>query len=62
MGLHAPCGVIVRRFGLRGEDEMTLEELGAMYGVTRERIRQIEAKQLTAMSHPAHQRLLRNLL
>lgn len=54
--------VIVRRFGLRGEDEMTLEELGAMYGVTRERIRQIEAKQLTAMSHPAHQRLLRNLL
>ncbi|ULB09179.1 sigma-70 family RNA polymerase sigma factor [Cereibacter azotoformans] len=53
--------VIVRRFGLRGEDEMTLEELGAIYGVTRERIRQIEAKRLAEIGHRAHRRLLRNL-
>lgn len=56
------ANVVVRRFGLRGEDEMTLEELGAVYGVTRERIRQIEAKRLAEMRHPAYQRLLRNLL
>jgi RNA polymerase primary sigma factor len=54
--------VIIRRFGLRDEDEMTLEELGAIYGVTRERIRQIEAKRLAEIGHPAHQRLLRNLI
>ena len=54
--------VVARRFGLRGEDEMTLEELGSIYGVTRERIRQIEAKRLAEIGHPAHQRLLRNLL
>ncbi|MFY2826574.1 sigma-70 family RNA polymerase sigma factor [Ruegeria sp. MALMAid1280] len=54
--------VLVRRFGLREEDEMTLEELGAIYGVTRERIRQIEAKRLADLGHPANQRLLRSLL
>jgi RNA polymerase primary sigma factor len=54
--------IIVRRFGLRGEDEMTLEELGVIYGVTRERIRQIEAKRLTELGHPSRHRLLRNLL
>lgn len=54
--------IVVRRFGLRDEDEMTLEELGAIYGVTRERIRQVEAKCLAKMGHPANVRLLRNLL
>ncbi|TKD13783.1 sigma-70 family RNA polymerase sigma factor [Rhodobacter capsulatus] len=54
--------VIVRRFGLRGEDEMTLEELGAIHGVTRERIRQIEAKRLAEIGHRTNQRLLRNLI
>ncbi len=44
--------VIRLRFGLGGEDEMTLEELGQMYGVTRERIRQIEAKALALLRHP----------
>lgn len=54
--------IVVRRFGLRDEDEMTLEELGTIYGVTRERIRQVEAKCLGKMGHPANLRLLRNLL
>jgi len=53
--------IIVRRFGLRGGDEMTLEELGSIYGVTRERIRQIEAKCMKKMRHPANFGLLRNL-
>ncbi|WP_335949784.1 sigma-70 family RNA polymerase sigma factor [Salipiger bermudensis] len=54
--------IMVRRFGLRDEDEMTLEELGTIYGVTRERIRQVEAKCLAQMGHPANLRLLRNIL
>lgn len=54
--------ILVRRFGLRDEDEMTLEELGTIYGVTRERVRQVEAKCLGKMGHPANLRLLRNLL
>ncbi|MEC7299979.1 MAG: sigma-70 family RNA polymerase sigma factor [Pseudomonadota bacterium] len=54
--------ILVRRFGLRDEDEMTLEELGTIYGVTRERIRQVEAKCLAQMGRPANLRLLRNLL
>jgi RNA polymerase primary sigma factor len=53
--------VIVRRFGFRGEEEMTLEELGTVYGVTRERIRQIESKSLTEIGHPSRQRLLLDL-
>ncbi|WP_417628268.1 sigma-70 family RNA polymerase sigma factor [Pararhodobacter aggregans] len=54
--------ILARRYGLRGEDEMTLEELGEIYGVTRERIRQVEARQLAALAHPSRVKLLRNLL
>ncbi len=54
--------VIRMRFGIGRKTEMTLEEIGQIYGVTRERIRQIEAKALKFMSHPARCRRLRTLL
>ena len=41
--------VIIRRYGLRGGDRETLEEIGQLYEVTRERIRQIQVKSLTRM-------------
>lgn len=44
--------VVRHRFGFVGGTEMTLDEVGQMYGVTRERIRQIEAKALKALRHP----------
>lgn len=50
--------VITCRFGLNGNDAMTLEEIGNEFGVTRERIRQIEAKALQKLKH--HPRLLRS--
>jgi RNA polymerase primary sigma factor len=53
--------IIRRRFGIGG-DEHTLEELGKIYGVTRERIRQIEAKALRTLSSPGHVRRLRSQL
>ncbi|TGR23337.1 MULTISPECIES: sigma-70 family RNA polymerase sigma factor [unclassified Mesorhizobium] len=54
--------VIRMRFGIGRDDEMTLEEIGQIYGVTRERIRQIEAKGLKYLSHPARKRPLQALL
>ncbi|MBB3149770.1 RNA polymerase sigma factor (sigma-70 family) [Phyllobacterium trifolii] len=45
--------VLTLRFGLGGKQEHTLEEVGQIYGVTRERIRQIEVKALKRLRHPA---------
>ena len=44
--------ILSLRFGLEGDTPMTLEEVGAMFGVTRERIREIEAKALRKLRHP----------
>ena len=50
--------VIMMRFGLMGEKEKTLEELGAHFNVTRERIRQIEIKALEKLRHPERRKFL----
>ncbi len=55
-------GVVMLRFGLLDGECRTLEEVGAQYGVTRERIRQIEAKTLTKLRHPSRSDRLRGLL
>lgn len=54
--------VIRMRFGIGLDSEMTLEEIGQIYGVTRERIRQIEAKALEKLSHPGRMRRFKELL
>lgn len=52
--------VIIRRFGFFGHHEHTLEEVGQLYGITRERIRQIESKALKKLKHPSRARKLRD--
>jgi RNA polymerase primary sigma factor len=54
--------ILRMRFGIGLRSDMTLEEVGEVYGVTRERIRQIEAKALGKLGHPARARILRELL
>ncbi|MFO7960345.1 MAG: sigma-70 family RNA polymerase sigma factor [Nitriliruptoraceae bacterium] len=54
-------GVLELRYGLNGDDPATLEEIGERYGVTRERIRQIEKNVLAKLRHPAHAQRLRAL-
>ena len=44
--------VLMLRFGIEASHDHTLEEIGQRFGVTRERIRQIEAKALRKMRHP----------
>ena len=54
--------VLEMRFGLKDGRNHTLEEVGQAFGVTRERIRQIEAKALRKLRHPQHSRKLRDFL
>ena len=50
------------RFGLDGQKPMTLEEVGREFGVTRERIRQIESKALRKLRHPSKKKKLQDYL
>jgi RNA polymerase primary sigma factor len=54
--------VLRMRFGLGLNTDYTLEEVGLQFSVTRERIRQIEAKALRKLKHPSRSRLLRSFL
>jgi RNA polymerase primary sigma factor len=50
------------RFGLGMNTDHTLEEVGQQFSVTRERIRQIEAKAIRKLKHPSRSRVLRSFL
>ncbi len=56
------AGVISMRYGLTDGRPMTLDEIGKVYGVTRERIRQIEAKTMSKLRHPSRAEALRDYL
>ena len=56
------CGVVRMRFGLTDGQPKTLDEIGHVYGVTRERIRQIESKTMSKLRHPSRSQSLRDYL
>jgi len=56
------AGIVSMRFGLAGGQPKTLDEIGQVYGVTRERIRQIEVKVMSKLRHPSRSKLLRDYL
>jgi len=56
------AGVVSMRFGLTGGQPKTLDEIGNVYGVTRERIRQIESKAVSKLRHPSRSNALRDYL
>ena len=51
--------ILALRFGLNGEEPLTLEQVGRRFGLTRERIRQLEAKALVRLRHPSRSMALR---
>jgi RNA polymerase primary sigma factor len=59
---HREQRVLVLRFGLEDGRSRTLEEVGQEFNVTRERIRQIEAKALRKLRHPSRSRKLKDYL
>lgn len=56
------AGVVSMRFGLGDGQAKTLDEIGKVYGVTRERIRQIESKTMSKLRHPSRSQVLRDYL
>jgi RNA polymerase primary sigma factor len=65
ISLHTPlgeAGVVSMRFGLTDGQPKTLDEIGKVYGVTRERIRQIESKTMSKLRHPSRSQVLRDYL
>ena len=56
------AGVVRMRFGLTDGQPKTLDEIGKVYGVTRERIRQIESKTMSKLRHPSRSQVLRDYL
>ena len=56
------AGVVSMRFGLGDGQPKTLDEIGKVYGVTRERIRQIESKTMSKLRHPSRSQVLRDYL
>ena len=56
------AGVLSMRFGLTDGQPRTLDEVGKVYGVTRERIRQIESKAMSKLRHPSRSNVLRDYL
>jgi RNA polymerase primary sigma factor len=56
------AGVVSMRFGLTDGQPKTLDEIGKVYGVTRERIRQIESKTMSKLRHPSRSEVLRDYL
>ena len=56
------AGVVSMRFGLTDGQPKTLDQIGKVYGVTRERIRQIESKTMSKLRHPSRSQMLRDYL
>jgi RNA polymerase primary sigma factor len=54
--------VVALRFGLADGQPKTFDEIGKVYGVSRERIRQIESKAMYRLRHPSRSKLLRDFL